>query len=225
MNFITLAAFDSLTNRTAVTYLPPETVVEFRGEDVDLDTMLYLAENGMYGIGYDFFSDYLLSLTGYRADFYGLIDIDDYVKFADDHKGLILSLAESIVATNKNGLSTPYQGGEITVDSTSLYDILTCDSYVNYLSKAEAVDSYTISALDEITTLEYFADEAAGFVKCASRFYKTNADHELFKEKISLFFSHTVYSHSKINITGALTSEDGKLRFTPNQSTSINAFK
>ena len=75
IRFITIAIFDSILNRVSVTYIPPETQVTVKGAKTDLDTVLFCAENNLYNVTYDYFSDYALSVTGSRPDIFFILSI------------------------------------------------------------------------------------------------------------------------------------------------------
>jgi|GEM_PF-2391574 len=225
VQFITFVVFDSILKRAAVTYLPAETMVSFRGTYVDLDTMLYYAENGLYDTDLSFFSDYMLSLTGYYVDFYGFIDIDNYVKFASEYEGLSVNLTESVSVYQENGRIVQYPAGERAVTSSDLYNLIKHDSYSSPSVKGEILESFSLSVLEEVTSISRYSTSDQMYQKCVANMWASNADHDIFVDKAPLFFSYGVYTHSKLNIIGTLSDTDGRTFFYPNKSASSAIFK
>ena len=225
IEFITFVVFDSLQNRVSVTYIPGNTMVGFRGTYVDINTMLYIVENKLYNTDVTFFTDYVTSLTGYDVDMYGLIDIDEYVKFATEHPGLTIDLPENVTVNDRSGRPVSYKAGQVAATAITLRNLITYDSYASRSIKAEILESYSLSVLREITTLPYFSEKTGFFEKCVSSLYDTNADHDGFVQKKSLFFSYGILAHAKINLIGTYKTENGVTLFYPDAAGSISAFK
>ena len=225
IKFITVAIFDSVLNRVSVTYIPPETQVTVKGAKTDLDTVLFCAENNLYDVTYDYFTDYALSVTGFRPDFYGFEDIKEYIKIADTFNDLTVKMNESINIRSSNGLMMPYRAGTLTVSSSDLYNLITCDSYTDSTTKGTILESLSLSVLDKITTLSYYAESEAAFNRCVSSMYRTNASYDIFSEKSALFFSYKLYSHIMVNLIGEINTTSDKTVFIPNKSASVEIFK
>lgn len=227
IKFITVAIFDSILNRVSVTYIPPETQVTVKGAKTDLDTVLCYIENGNdLNITYDYFTDFALSVTGFKPDIYGFVDIKQYIKIADTFKDLTVMMNESINIRSSNGVIKPYRAGTLTsVSSSDLYNIITCDNYVDNSTKATILESLSLSVLDKITTLSYYSEAEDAFSRCISSLAKTNASYDIFSEKSALFFSYKLYSHMMINLIGETNKSTAKTVFIPNKNASVELFK
>ena len=225
IKFITVTVFDSILNRVSVTYIAPETEVSVKGARTDLDTVLFCAENDLYDVTYDYFPDYALSVTGFKPDIYAFEDINEYIKIADTFKDLTVTMNESINIRSSNGRMIPYRAGTLTVSPSDLYNLITCETYTDNLTKSTILESFSLSVLDKITTLNYYSKVEAAFNRCISSMYRTNATYGKFSEKTDLFFSYKLYSHVAVNLIGETTTSSGKKIFIPNRSASLELFK
>ena len=226
VKFITALTFDSLQSKVNITVFPPETVVAFRGMNIPINDMLYYNQQEMYGTDTSFLADYVTSVIGYQVDNYAYIDIDDYVKFADDHPGITVPLQESATVPGSAGHSTRvYTPGNITVKSGDLLNLIRYDGFQNITTKNEILKSFSLSALDLITTTAYYADYDRAFDKCVSRFYQSDIDKEAFRAKLPLFFSYKFYTVGSPDVIGDIYYTGGTRYFLPDKKATSELFR
>lgn len=216
--FMTLVSYNSYRQQVTVTAFPTEMTVPANNWELDLDSAYYFSDKELYGLTKDYFVHAISATIGIQIDYSATIDIDDYVKVADNLNGLTVDCPESDsdigVIAGKNPLS-----------SEQLYELLTKENYSEIGSKTAFVTNVTTAALDRICSTAYYMDAYREFERISPMLKNTEFDEEALTQWRSLIFSYKFYTLHKLSPLGTYETENGETVFKIDRSGTVNYFK
>lgn len=216
--FMTLVSFNSYRRQVTVTAFPIEMTVEANSSEIDLDSAYYFAQNELYGLDKNYFVNAVSATVGMQIDYSATIDIDDYVKVADNMGGLSVICPEG---DSEAGV----KAGTQTLSSAQLYRMITKDDYVDKRSRAQLMASITTAALDRICSTAYYINADEAFARISPVLKNTEFDTEALNRWKSLIFSYKFYTSEVLAPIGSYESEDGETVFNIDRSGTVNYFK
>lgn len=216
--FMSLVSYNSYRQQVTVTSFPVEMTVPANNMELDLDTAYYYAENELYGLTKDYFVHAVSATVGMQIDYSATIDVDDYVKVADNLGGLTVDCPEGDGAV---GVSK----GNNTLSSTQLRKLLTKDDYADPQSKTKLVSNMTTAALDRICSTAYYVKAFEEFDRISPMLGNTTFDEEALTQWRSLIFSYKFYTLQKLSPLGTYGTEEGKTVFKIDRNGTVNFFK
>ena len=226
VEFMTLVSFDSSTDTVIISSVPTEAYVTVNGYKTDMNSAYYYIENSMYKLDYGYFADYVTAITGCYVDFYAYIDIDDYVKIADDLGNIPVTLNESASKFDEQGnVIYSYAAGAQGIGKDELYNIIKHQGFSNVFTKTNVLNSVSRYVLEKTATTGYYMNIESKFAKAESSFYQSNVNYEAFASKAPIYFSYIFYIPTPLNVIGDLTTSNNVTVFTVNVTSTVKLFK
>lgn len=216
--FISLVCFNSYRQQVSVTAFPLEMTLKANDVELDLDTAYCFAKYELYGLTKDYFVEAIAATVGIPIDYSATIDVDDYVKVADNLGGLTVNCPEGDSAS---GVTV----GENRLTSEQLHSLLIKDDYANARSKTDLVTNVTVAALDRICSIGYYVNAFEEFERISSMLGDTEFDADALSEWRPLIFSYKFYALQKLAPLGTYATEDGKTVFKIDRNGTVNYFK
>lgn len=216
--FMTLVSFNSYLEQVTVTAFPVEMKVPANDAELDLNSAYYFADRELYGLDKDYFVHAISATVGMQIDYSATIDIDDYVKVADNLGGLKVNCPEG-------DSSAGVEAGEATLSSAQLYSLLTKDDYENERTKTQLVSNVTVAALDRICSTAYYVNAFEEFDRISPMLRNTDFDEDALTQWRPLIFSYKFYTLQKLSPLGTYETEEGKTVFEIDRNGTVNYFK
>ncbi len=216
--FMTLVSFNSYRQQVIVTAFPTEMTVLANDQELDLDTAYYFSQKELYGLNKDFFVQSISAAVGMQIDYSASVDIDDYVKMADNLGGLKVVCPEG---DSQAGI----EAGEATLTSAQLYRLMTKTDYEDSQSRTQFVSNVCCAALDRICSTAYYMNAYQEFQRISSVLKNTDFDEAALTGSRSLIFSYKFYTLQKLSLLGTYETEYGKSVFKIDRSGTISYFK
>lgn len=216
--FMTLVSFNSHSQQVTVTAFPAEMTVLANDWELDLESAYYFAENELYGLTRDFFTQAISATTGMQINYAATIDIDDYVQFADNMGGIEVSCPEKVDEAN-------VKKGKQVLSSAQLKTLITKDDYEKAESRDKFVTDLTVAALDRICSTAYYNSAFSEFERIAPMLQNTEFDENALAQWRPLIFSYKFYTLQKLSPIGSYETADGEVVFKIDRNGTLNYFK
>ena len=215
--FMTLVSFNSTTRQVMVTAFPGNLLVQASGHEIDLDTAYYFSQKELHGLGSDYFERSVSALLGIQVDYSGYVDIDDYVKVADNLSGLTVVLPEDIADM---GMTV----GKNKLTSNQLYRIIMEEEFSDPTNKTQFLANQCKAILDRITDDAHKKSAYADYDRI-SKVLKTDFSKGALTEYMELIFLYSSYKVEMPLAIGSFITSYNEVFFKPDRLATQNLFK
>lgn len=216
--FMTLVSFNSYRQQVTVTAFPAEMTVAANDSEIGLADAYYFAQNELYGLDKNYFVNAISAAVGMQIDYSATIDIDDYVKVADNMGGLSVRCPEN---DSESGITA----GQQTLSSEQLHRLITKDDYQDNRSKTQFMTNVTTAALDRICSTAYYINADEAFERISPMLNNTEFDETALAQWKSLIFSYKFYTAETLIPIGTYETVDGETVFNIDRNGTVNYFK
>lgn len=218
IEFMTLVSFNSNTKQVVITALPDNLLVTANGKEIDLDTAYYFSQNQLYDLESDFFIQAVSALLGIQVDYYGYVDIDEYVRVADRLGGINIESPEAI----------PDAGvisGEQIFTSNKLYRMLKQDTFKDPSTKTQFLINQCRAILDRITDDAHSQTAYQDFDRISKVLYDETFTTVALTQYKDLIFSYSRYSVQTPSVIGNFVEDAGVLCLKPDRLATQTLFR
>ena len=198
-------------------------MIKFGGVNLSLSFVHYLSEQP--GVKLDnFIESTVTGMTGIIPDYYGYVDIDDFVTLADTLGGIPYSMESSITTVKKSDRSEIIiPEGDLILDGEMLSALLEYESYSNRYGASQVLIDVARGMLDGICSK--FRPNIIAKVRNMLEFVKTDFTPEDMSRVSDVFFSYESSQKNCFALLGAYERFGDEILFNPNYLGSVNKFK
>ncbi len=222
IKFICVVSINATVSKTLITVIPGDLMVSIGDTPIDLTYANYFSENSDLVLE-DFIPSTVIANTGIIPDFFGYVDIDDFVKLADELGGVMYNNEKEISTEKKsNGKNITVPTGEIKLDSEMLSALLEYDYKDRYTSSQILID-VSRGMLDGICTK--FKPNIITKVREMLEYVDTDFTTADMLRVSSIFFSYENSEKNFLALLGAYERFGNAYLFRSNYAGSIDKFK
>lgn len=218
IEFMTLVSYNSYLKQVVVTAFPAEMTVPANDAELDLNSAYYFADKGLYGLDKDYFTHAISATVGVQIEYTATVDIDDYVKVADNLGGLTVDSPE-------HDVDLSVAEGETTLSSEQLLAMLTEHEYEEPAARTQFISNVTVAVLNRICSTAYYVDAFNEFDRISTMLQNTEFDEAALTQWRSLIFSYKFYKLHQLTPIGAYEAVDGETVFIIDRAGTISYFK
>ncbi len=225
IKFVCIVSINSTMNKTLITALPSNLLVPVSGHSFDLTYANYLSQIPEMKLG-NFIPSLVTANTGIILDFYGYVDIDDFVMLADELGGVPYVLDRTVKTFKKSdGKSITIPAGENKLSGEKLSALLEYDGWTGAerYKPCEILMDVAKGMLDGICAK--FRPNIIAKVRDMLEYVETDFTTEDMLEVSSLFFSYENTEKNCVAILGAYEFINDTILLRPNYSGSVDKFK
>lgn len=223
IKFICVVSINSTISKSIVTVIPGDSLAYIGNTGMSLTWANYFA--GLPELSYDdLMPATVTAATGIVPDFYGYVDIDDFVKLADTLGNVQYNNPSTLVTSKKtNGKPITVPAGKITLDSEKLSALLEYDDYRDRYSASQTLIDVSISMLDRICSK--FKPNILAQVRKMLDVVETDFTTADMSAVSSIFFSYENTEKTGLAILGAYEDTDIDVLFKINTASTVEKFK
>ncbi len=222
VKFVCVVSINASAKKSFVTVIPGDSITTIGGTDLPLTYALYFADNTSMNLS-EYLPNTVCAMTGIMPDFYGLVDIDDFVMLADELGDLKYD--------NQNRITTYIKGTEekltvpkgiIDLTSEKLSALLEYSEYSNKYTSSQILLDVSQIMLDNICAK--YRPNIISKVRSMLEYVETDFTTQDMRELSSVFFSYTSSEKTFLPMLGAFENVLGGSYFRANIA-SIEKFK
>ena len=225
VKFVCIVSINATMKKTLITALPGNLLVPISGQSFDLTYANYLAGIPEMKLE-NFISSLVTANTGIILDYYGYVDIDDFVVLADELGGVPYILDRTLKTVKKSdGEEITIPAGQNTLDSVMLSALLEYDAWnaVERYKPCEILMDVSKGMLDGICAK--FRPNIIAKVREMLEHVETDFTTDDMLEVSSLFFSYENTEKNCIGILGGYEIINDRILLRPNYAGSVDKFK
>lgn len=223
IKFICVVSINKTVSKTLITVIPGDTAMKLGDVDLTLSYVNYLSELPEMKLD-NFIPSTVTGMTGIIPDYYGYVDIDDFVTLADTLGGVPYTLTSPITIVEPSDLSDiTVPAGDLTLDSVMLKTLLEYEAYGNRYGQSQVLIDVAKGMLDGICAK--FRPNIIAKVRNMLEFVKTDFTPEDMSRVSEIFFSYESSQKNCVALLGAYERFEDEILFNPNYLGSVNKFK
>lgn len=223
IKFVCVVSINKTVSKTLITVIPGDTMVKVGDVNLDLSFVNYLSEQPEMKLS-NFIPSLVTGMTGVITDYYGYVDIDDFVTLADELGGVPYSLASEITTLKKSdGSEITIPVGDLMLDAEMLSALLEYDAYGNRYGQSQVLIDVAKGMLDGICAK--FRPNIIAKVRNMLEFVRTDFTPEDMARVSEIFFSYESSQKNCMALLGAYERFGDEILFNPNYLGSVNKFK
>jgi anionic cell wall polymer biosynthesis LytR-Cps2A-Psr (LCP) family protein len=217
IEFLTLVSFNSITRQVMVTALPGNLLVKANSAKLDLDSAYYFSQNNLYDLSSEYFVQSISALLGIQVDYSGYVDIDDYVRVADNLGGITVDCPEDVADI---GITAGVQ----KLKSDQFYLMLTEDYFQDPANYTQFLINQCYAILNQITDEAHSETVYADWERI-SKVLKTDFTQSALSEYKDLIFSYSKFEVKLPVAIGKYETSGEEFYFDPDRLATQNLFK
>ena len=223
IKFICVVSINQTVSKSLITVIPGDTVIKLGGVSLSLSYVNYLSEQPEMKLD-NFIPSTVTGMTGIVPDYYGYVDIDDFVTLADTLGGVPYSNGTTVFTEKKSdGSEIIIPEGDIVLDSEMLGGLLEYKAYGSRYGASQVLIDVSREMLSSICTK--FRPNIIAKVRNMLEFVKTDFTPDDMSEISDIFFSYESSQKNCIALLGAYERFGDEMLFNPNYLGSVNKFK
>ncbi|MBE6607744.1 MAG: hypothetical protein E7633_04245 [Ruminococcaceae bacterium] len=223
VKFICVVHINATVSKSFITVIPGDSLVTVGGVDMPLSYAVYFAENTTLGLE-DYISSTVIANTGIIPDFYGSVDIDDFVELADELEGLKYENEYRITTELKrNGKKITVPVGNVSLTADTLSALLEYDEYPDKYRPSQILTDISKIMLDGIC--KQFKPNIISKVRSMLKYVETDFTANDMSRVSSVFFSYEGSEKTVLPMLGAYENIYDDFFFRINGTASIKKFK
>ena len=223
IKFICVVSINATVSKSFITVIPGDLVVPVSGVDVSLTYANYLSEVSSIALA-NFIPATVTATTGVIPDFYGYVDIDDFVRFADELGGIPYKLENRVATVKKSdGSEIVIPAGEHVLDSEMLSALLEYESYKDKYTSSQILMDVSKGMLDGIC--KKYRPNIIAKVREMLDYVETDFTADDMLRYSSVFFSYENSTKDSTALLGAYEHIGDQTLFRPNYAGSVDKFK
>ncbi len=222
IKFICVVSINATAGKSFITVIPGDSLATIGGVDMPLSHAVYFAENTTLGLK-DYIPATVIANTGIIPDFYGYVDIDDFVELADVLGGLKYQNEYRITTELKSsGKKITVPVGNISLNADNLSALLEYDDYSDRYRPSQVLIDVSQIMLDSIC--QQFKPNIVSKVRSMLKYVETDFTADDMIRLSSIFFSYETSQKTGAPMLGAYESINDFL-FRINSTGSVKKFK
>ena len=222
VKFICVVSINETANKSFITVIPGDSLVNIGGVDMPLSYAIYFAEESAMNFE-NYIKNTVIANTGIIPDFHGLVDIDDFVELADVLGDLKYQNDIRITTELKrNGKKITVPVGNIALSADRLSALLEYEDYSDKYRPSEILIGVSQIMLDSIC--QQFKPNIVSKVRSMLKYVETDFTANDMSRLSSIFFSYETSEKTGAPMLGAYEIANDSL-FHINSTGSIKKFK
>ncbi len=223
IKFICVVSINATVSKTFITVIPGDLMVPIGDVEMDLTYANFLAERSELALD-DFIPSTVIATTGIAPDFFGYVDIDDFVKLADELGGVSYENGKALTTVKKSdGGKITVPAGNIKLDSEMLSALLEYGNYSDGYTASQILIDVAAEMLDGICSK--FKLNIITKVREMLEYVDTDFTTADMLRVSGVFFSYEGSEKNCEALLGAYENFENRRLFRPNYSGSVDKFK
>ena len=224
IEFITIVRINCDSKKAAVSAIPGDVMVDLLGSQMSVTDAYYYYKTGKYDLPDNYIAELVKGLTGATVDVYDFVDINDYVKIADDLGGLNVNIENAVTIVDQDTIHF-YPVGYNTLNTNDLKSLINYEGYNTVSEKMKFISALCDAVLQKSLTTGTYIN-----VKDKWNYLQKNAvwsitDFEVISSYLDELFTYRFCKVELVGLKGGYVSVHGNRLFKIDLDSYISSLK